>query len=524
MRWRRSRRGLGAILGGGLAGAALLGAAIGVPLFFANSGWIAGRLERLLRIQVDPSFTGGALVAEFPDPLGDDAGPGGYEYPLGQGWERGELDLARYAVRAPVTRPVWGPEGAYWQLEASFAKAASTGLGGGGFRAPVLHVYICIGGAEARESTESAFGEGELLRFDPSHPWDYVVSADGWSPSGEIRSADGAYRAPVETAWDLARRRLTLRIGLRAAPPLLASVIAGRPTWHYVLVGAFDPAREGHFAALREVATLHDGGGAADELCPRAFDLIAPRGRRQAAELSSQDAAAGKAALVFPVQAGGDEPIAADPGLRARAEAAAADEAAAAEAARAARLRALPPESAADASLIGELFELGLEERCLAAIASDLAAKADDPPALAYRGAIVARRADRAAGLGEKMRLVAEAYRDLDAAVALSARSPRADGRVAALLCRGSVSSAVPNDVFGRAAQGAADFAAAGALAAAAGDSALEAACLADAAAAYDKAGMGEEAAARWATLAEMRRLGGSLRLRLLERGYPTED
>ena len=234
----------------GLRTLALLAAAIGVPFFFVGSSWVAGRLESALRLEVEPSFTGGKLAAEFSDPIGDDGGPGGYEYPLGPEWGKGELDLVRYAVRKPVLRPLWGPSGAYWQLEASFAKAVPAGLVGGGFRAPVLHIYIDVDG-KASGSTESAFGEGELVRFDPDHPWDYVVSADGWSPAGEIRSYDGAYRASVDTTWDPAKRRLSMRINLEKAPPRLSSVLGGGPTWHYVLVGAYDPAREGRFASLR---------------------------------------------------------------------------------------------------------------------------------------------------------------------------------------------------------------------------------------------------------------------------------
>jgi len=126
----------------GLRTLAMLTAAIGVPLFFVGSSWVAGRLESALRLEVEPSFTGGKLAAEFSDPLGDDGGPGGYEYPLGQNWKRGELDIVRYAVRRPVLRPLWGPSGAYWELEASFAKALPAGLVGGG--APRTSVFIVL--------------------------------------------------------------------------------------------------------------------------------------------------------------------------------------------------------------------------------------------------------------------------------------------------------------------------------------------------------------------------------------------
>jgi len=95
---------------------------------------------------------------------------------------------------------------------------------------------------------------------------------------------------------------------------------------------------------------------------------------------------------------------------------------------------------------------------------------------------------------------------------------------MAVLFCRGSVSSAVPNDVFGRAAQGAADFDAAAGMAAEAKDPAFARDCLARAAVACEKAGLMEDAASRWATLAATGGLSGAVRLELIDRGYVTED
>jgi hypothetical protein len=517
-----------------VAKAILLCLALCVPLYFVRSSDIAAGLGKLLRVEVDPSLTGGRMLAELFDPMGDDAGSGSLEYPLGMGFERGELDLTRYAVRVPLARPAWEGRGAYWQLELSFAKAVSTGVEGGGFRAPVAHIYIDIDG-KASGSVESAFGEGELLRFDPSHPWDYAISADGWSSEGLVASADGSYRAPVMALWDRSRRRLVLRISLEKAPRLLASVLGGEPTWHYVLVGAYDGAREGHFAAVREFANLHDGGGADGELCPRVFDMIAPAGIAQETELSSQDAASGVYALIHPAQAGGHGGSAADSSaLRARLVGEAAALASKAESEMKRSRAALPSSAEGDASRIGLLFSLGLEDRCLAAAEARLAERKDDSLALAYRGAIVARKAGRAAAVGEKMRLVAEGYRDLDAAIAMLDNSrPTAlasdeaapdEPRLAVLLCRANVSSSVPNDVFGRAAQGAADFEAASAVAAAAGDASLSRRCLADAAIALEKAGLHEEAGSRWSTLAALVGLEPSIELELLDRGYPIPE
>lgn len=496
----------------------LIAAAIGVPLTFTNSGYLAGALGRVMRLEIDPALAGGKIISEFADPLGDDAGPGDYEYPLGSQAERGELDLTRYAVRSPITRSVWANENAYWQLEATFAKAYPMGMADGGFRAPVLHVYIDIDGA-ASGSTESAFGEGELVRFDAAHPWDYAVSADGWSSSAEIRSADDSYRAPVQASWDLDRRRLTLRIGLQLAPALLSSTLVGRATWHYVLVGAYDGVREGHFAALREYAGIHDGGGAKNELSPRVFDLLAPSGSNQALELASEDAARGALAMVEPVQSGGGAASTASPSVRAKLEEEAGRMALEAAAERERRKKAIASAAAPSTASFGELFSLGLEAEARAAVDARLAVDKGDPLALAYRGALAAKSGGRASGVGDKVRLVGEAFRDLDSAVA-SMGSASTEEKIAILICRGSVSSAVPNDVFARASQGAADLEAATALAASSGDAALSDRCLADAAIAFEKAGLTEEAQARWATLESRPGLDAAIRLELFDRGF----
>jgi hypothetical protein len=494
----------------------LVAVAASVPVVFINSSYIAGRFAAILCLNVSPELSGGKVLAQFSAPLDDDDGPGGYEYPLGGAYEKGELDITSYTVRFPLSRPAWHAKGAFWQLELTFAKATPNGLAGGGFRAPAVHIYIGIYGA-ASGSTESAFGEGELVRFDPDHPWDYVVSVDGWSPSGEIKSADGSYSAPVDTTWNAQLRRLTLRIGLDKAPALLSSVLAGKETWYYVLVGAYDGAREGHFAAVRKDANLHDGGGARDDDSPRVFDLLVPRGTSKSSELSSEDSGKGILALVEPVIVGGAEKVAQPDRAAALAEAKSAETRDAAE--RAQKIAALPSPSKADADIVGELFGLGLEERARAAVDMRLATDAHDPLALAYRGALVALSASRASGLGEKMSLVAAAYRDLDAAAGGAAAFDPKE-RIAVLLCRGNVSSAVPNDVFGRAAQGAADFDAARLLAKGSGDAALENDCLAKAALAFEKAGRTEEASARWATLAGKESLDPRLRLELIDRGY----
>lgn len=78
----------------------------------------------------------------------------------------------------------------------------------------------------------------------------------------------------------------------------------------------------------------------------------------------------------------------------------------------------------------------------------------NDPSALAYKGAIVAKRAANASPL-LAVEIVAEAYRYLDRAVALAKTQ---DEILDARVSRASVSMAIPETVFGKAAEGAEDF------------------------------------------------------------------
>lgn len=501
--------------------------AVSLPMYFVYSDFISAKLADLLRLEPEPSLAGGRPLASFPDPLGDAQGSGSLEPPLGLGAAPGELDLVGYSVREPISRPVWSGSHPFWQLELRFAQAVPLGFADAGFRAPATHVYIDIDGAESG-SVDSAFGEGELVAFDPGHPWDYVVSANGHAPEAEIRSADGAYRAGVEQLWDSESSTLILRVRLDRAPPLLASILSGRSTAHYVLVGAYDSARDGGFAPVREYAGLHSGGGALGELVPWVYDLLPPRGTSQKLSLDSFDVAGGTLARLSPVivgQAGqavqgsaGESYEAARSRLLAEIEAAE-EERRREKAERTAKLERQT--LGQDIAALAELFDLGLEDRTMAAAEAALKESPDDALALAYRGAIVALRADRATGLAQKMKLVEKAYEDLDRAVAAVAGGTSglaASDAVGVVLCRASVSSAVPDSVFGRALEGARDFDLAFELAS--GDAALEERCLAGAARAFELAGRPQDAQTRWATLSERGAMLPETELALLEMGF----
>jgi hypothetical protein len=68
-----------------------------------------------------------------------------------------------------------------------------------------------------------------------------MIHVDGFAGDrkGRIVSSDGAYERPVRVFFIAADKTLRVRAVLDA--PGLKRVLDGRPTFHYVVVGAFDP-------------------------------------------------------------------------------------------------------------------------------------------------------------------------------------------------------------------------------------------------------------------------------------------
>jgi len=388
----------------------------------------------------NPAAHGGKVAAVIEDPRGDDHGFGALAYPEGKGIKPGSLDLVRYAVHEPVRGRGDSGRGDYWQLDFAFAGSSAD--------ARNVRVYIDADGDGAGSTlTKKEFAEG--VEFDRANPWDFVLSIQG--KTGSLASADGTLDVPVAVTVSGSGKNVSARIPL--ADPALAALYAVPTTWHYVLVGSYDPACRGGFA-----------GTPPSDFAPKLYDIAVPDGKTQEETLSAWDEKAFTVPVLSPVPVamraakksrGGEAALSTKALARLHdlERAASAEESAAIRAATA-RVDSLPTSSPERAVA---LFDAGRSSEAESAFDAILATTPDDPAALAYKGSLVAMRGGKALPL-QAMGLVKDAYAYLDRAVAL-AHTPE-EARTA-YIARGSVSQSVPNGIFRKAASGAEDFLAA---------------------------------------------------------------
>jgi tetratricopeptide (TPR) repeat protein len=491
------------------------GAAIGVffliatPLSFINGAVLQKTLEAVLHLRIDPSYSGGEVMAVFRDRARDDVGAGTLEYPLADEFQNGHaLDLIKYTVHEPVVDSRNGgfanaDRGSYWQVDVLMAD-----------RGPAcVHLYIDTGGG-ALGSTQSATSRSELVRFDPAHPWDLFVEIDFKDARAFVENVSKTIHRPLTVFSFSERRGLAVRLPLDI--PEVQRVLDGRSTWHYVLVGAYDDYAPGHFMKTQANASLHAGGGSVSSLEPRVYDCLVPRGVNKAKMLSSYDDSSGRLATVEPVEARkGVAPAASDEKRIAALEASAAADA---HAANAALLRDIQNKTGLQRAVA--LFQAGRDAEARAAFTAILATAPEDPRALAYQGALTAKEGGATKNLGAAIRFVNEGFALMDRAVALDqkAGTPFADPLVA----RGMVAISVPETVFNKSAQGAEDFGAAAAWFEGAGPDFAEtcAEMFVDQGIAFERASEAEAAEISFIKAASLDPKKASTILQLVKRGY----
>lgn len=405
----------------------------GVAFYLAFIDVIARSAQSALGLAANPAYTGGKVASVFQDPSGDDHGYGSLVYPE----KSGSLDLVRYTVHVPVRNAKLTAVRDYWQLDFAFA--------GNDSPARNIRVYVdADGDGNGSLQTKKEFAEG--IDFSPEHPWDFVLSVQG--KEGSFRSADGTIEVPVVVTVSRSGKDVSVRIPL--GNPAFESLYALSLTWHYVCVGAFDPAGRDGFART----------GTSD-FAPTLYDIIVPEGPTQEETLSAWDESSFRVPVISAITVSMRAPEKMKKqknalGAEGRAKLNALEQAAAAEKTEAVE-RAL---ASLDLVKPGTLdyalaaFNAGLYEKAEAAFDVLLAVNPNDSTANGYKGSLVALRAGKAMPLAA-VGIVKEAYVFLDRAVSLAKTSAELDS---AYTNRGNVSMAIPETVFGKAEEGALDF------------------------------------------------------------------
>ncbi len=487
-----------------------------VPFGFIISGsGLTNALDSILKIRADPRLTGGTELVRFFDPAGDDRGEGGLVYPKGPRFAtKGAFDLISYTVYAPELDAVWADERQFWQLSVKMAALANPDEAPNGFSLCSIRIYVDTDGAKSG-SLETAVPRAELVSFDPSAPWDFMVEIDGWHGKALMRTADG--RATRRVTLIVQPERKTLIVRLPLDVPEIKRVLDGRATRHYVLVCGYDPSAAGGVMSVKNKPSAGAAGGARSGLTPRLFDILAPSGQDQESQLASYDEASFRYAALRPM--GTDQPAAgggAAIDLEALETAARAQEG---EARTRDREQAEKDAGSQDpARAGGGLFRLGNVEAAEKLLRK---AEAEDPKnaeALAYLGAISAMKAGSGGSVVEKVRLVNEGLALLDRAHAVARTE---EEREIALFTRASVESSIPEDVFSKNSAAGQDYLALAEIASARGDGRAAADRWISAGACFERAGNAADADIAFARAASEPALSARGRLELARRGYP---
>jgi len=219
---------------------------------------------------------GGSTVLDVSDPVGDDDGPGTYQYPTASDFVAGSFDLTRYQVLS---------DGTFAYLRVTLRRLVPTfGVIDG---AQLLDVYVHVPGASAT-STAAAFASRNYT-IASSGAWSQRLEVQGFAAPVWVSAAGGTVGTPLVLA-NGGDRTITI-----ALPEAQFGTPGSGWGFSVVLTGqdGFQPDQARTFAPTPQpfqFGVCASGNNA--PICtfnpsavPKAMDVITPAGVSQATEL-----------------------------------------------------------------------------------------------------------------------------------------------------------------------------------------------------------------------------------------------
>jgi len=219
---------------------------------------------------------GGSTVLAVNDPVGDDHGPGTYQYPTDPSFHAGAFDLTRFQVLS---------DGTFAYLRATLANLDPTfGQTDG---AQLLDVYVHVPGAAAT-STQAAFASRNYA-IAQSGAWSQRLEVQGFAAPVWV-DATGASVGTASVLAEQADRTITIALpeaqfGTPSSGWGFSVVLTGQDGFSLDQARAFT-ATPGPFT----FGVCAPGGtalicGRDPNTVPKAMDVITPAGVSQATEL-----------------------------------------------------------------------------------------------------------------------------------------------------------------------------------------------------------------------------------------------
>ena len=249
----------------------------GHDVITATATAAGGRSTGYAQVTVTGEVTGGTTVLDVTDPVGDDNGPGTYQYPTAPDFHPGAFDLTDFKVISDGTT-------AY--LQATLRNLDPTF--GADFGAQLLDVYV-HNPAATQTSTQAA---SAALNYTiaPAGAWSQRVEAQGFVPPAWV-DAQGNGVGTAFMVTDDANRTVTI-----ALPE--AQFGTPGPGWAFTVAltgqDGFSPGNARQFTALPGPYTFGVcAPNGTSPICqvdpntvPKAMDVITPPGVSQATELN----------------------------------------------------------------------------------------------------------------------------------------------------------------------------------------------------------------------------------------------
>jgi glucoamylase len=219
---------------------------------------------------------GGAAVLDVTDPVGDDNGPGTFQYPTASDFHAGAFDLTRFQVLS---------DGTFAYLRATLRNLDPTfGVTDG---AQLLDVYVHVPGASTT-STQAAFASRNYS-ISPSGAWSQRVEAQGFAAPVWV-DASGS---PVGTPFVLASQgdaTITIalpeaRFGTPGSGWGFTVVLTGQDGFSADQARGFAPTPQPFLFGVCAPGGTAPVCSVSPSAMPKAMDVITPAGVSQAAEL-----------------------------------------------------------------------------------------------------------------------------------------------------------------------------------------------------------------------------------------------
>lgn len=424
----------------------------GISAFFYNSSFLEPIVYRALKLKINPSLVGGAVIGEFYDDLEDDAGNGNAVYPEYEAFVPGALDLICYKVHSPVYDGKWQQNPEYWQLDLDYKNGDAS----------VRNIFIFINYGDKESVCDKWLKDDSFgVEFEKNVPWNIAV----WVHDGK----GGVYNSKKQIICNTENyirkngRQILIRIPL--AKRELHQIYEAKKTYHYVVTGAYSPWE------LDGFIPENSSEGIYDILVPEMPLVNASAGNSQKNQLNSKK--------IVPVEVdmksvgsgiGAEEVSGKNRGADGAAKAAQSDEVRYVQLVAAIKNEAakykeeaqqnVKPDDFAGDSFEGKLmnakklFSSGRVEEAYEFFGQLLKIQPDNAVVNAYYGSCMASIGGKSSPL-KAMKLVNKSFGYLDKAVEL------ADGsydEIDVLLNRAGVAAAIPDSVFHKAGVAAKDY------------------------------------------------------------------